>query len=94
MTILVLGTPSVLELQEVQGEWEDRPTQYHVIFFGGKEKGISRAWVVDKRLESLLKGEKSSSKRLCQAIENGDGQAGRKEGLGQEEEEVLPCSQV
>ena len=44
---------------------EDRPCLYHVIFFAGKEKGVRRAWVLDRRLERMVEGEdeKSSSKR-------------------------------
>ena len=47
------------------GECEDSPILDHVIFFDGKEKGVRRAWVLDRRLERLVEGEdeKSSSKR-------------------------------
>ena len=66
------------------GQWEDRPCQYHVIFFDGKVDFVSRAWWLDMRLERMPEGERSSSKRLCQAD--------REEVL--EDEEFLPCSQV
>ena len=36
------------------GEWEARPHQYHVIFFDAKEKGVSRAWVSDRRMERFV----------------------------------------
>ena len=48
-----------------EGEYEDSPILDNVLFFDGKEKGVRRAWVLDRRMERLVKGEdeKSSSKR-------------------------------
>ena len=63
------------------GEWEARPTQYHVVFFDTKEKGVSRAWVPDRRLERM-RGKKEQkgvgSERLVEAVEMAR-QAGREE---------------
>lgn len=51
------------------GEWEDKLSQYHVVFFD--EKVVSRAWVLDRRVERMVEGQekRSSNKRLCQAME-------------------------
>jgi hypothetical protein len=53
------------------GEWKETRSQYHVVFFDGKGKGVSRAWVLDRRF-------KSSCKRMCQEMEIAR-QAGRED---------------
>ena len=36
-----------------EGEYEDSPILDNVLFFDGKEKGVRRAWVLDRRMERL-----------------------------------------
>ena len=54
---------------------------YHVIFFDAKEKGVSRAWVSDRRMERFVVMEKMKgtwSGRLTEAVEMAR-QAGRED---------------
>jgi len=63
------------------GEWELKPTYYHVVFFDAKDKSVSRAWVPDRRMERMVVGDKMKGQwnaRLAGAIEMAK-QAGRED---------------
>ena len=61
------------------GEWEARPTHYHVVFFD--QKAVSRAWVADGRLTTFpggleLRGPDRSNARLRRAVAAAEEAAG------------------
>ena len=61
------------------GEWEARPTHYHVVFFD--QKAVSRAWVADGRLVTFpggleLRGADRSNARLRRAVAAAEEAAG------------------
>ena len=78
------------------GEWEARPTHYHVVFFD--QKAVSRAWVADGRLTTFpggleLRGPDRSNARLRRAVAaagRGGGGGGRRHGAAPEAQQVLP----
>ena len=48
--------------------WNSKPSDYHVVFFD-KDKGASRAWISDKRLEKFDgKAKEVGNSRLMKAV--------------------------
>ena len=48
--------------------WNSKPSDYHVVFFD-KDKGVSRAWISDKRLEKFDgKVKEVGNSRLMKAV--------------------------